>query len=374
LFRRASRAGGCLSLGSRASAGDSGAVIRTETKLVLVDTVVTDKKGNYIHDLEAKDFKVWEDNKEQADQELFVRSRIRRRRPIRKSIIWCCSSTTRPWISAIRRARGRPREIHRHQRRSQPADGDRQFRRRAANRAEFHRRYSAAEKCREWVKFSAVAPNASDANAPQLSAQMASFGARDVLYALKDLAKSLSAIPGRKTVILITGGFPLTPEIMSEATAAISACNKANVAIYPIDVRGLVAGTPQARLTAPDKVACALFPRLMFRAAWRSSCRNMAADGRRREADRRRRWPSGGGTGAARRAVVRQGRGSPTSGAVQPGRPGSREIRESVWNNSPWSNPSAQSRTDYSANCPTAPPRIRTSCSCWRRHRRLRHS
>src|SRR5580698_3363700 len=44
---------------------DSGAVIRTETKLVLVDAVVTDKKGNYIKDLEAKDFKVWEDNKEQ---------------------------------------------------------------------------------------------------------------------------------------------------------------------------------------------------------------------------------------------------------------------------------------------------------------------
>ena len=58
------------------------------------------------------------------------------------------------------------------------------------------------------VKFSDVAPNASDASVPQLSAQMASFGARDVLYALKDLAKSLSAIPARKTVIMITGGFP----------------------------------------------------------------------------------------------------------------------------------------------------------------------
>src|ERR1700694_1078234 len=42
-----------------------GPVIKTETKLVLVDTVVTDKKGNYIRDLTAKDFKVWEDNKEQ---------------------------------------------------------------------------------------------------------------------------------------------------------------------------------------------------------------------------------------------------------------------------------------------------------------------
>ena len=43
----------------------SGPVIKTETRLVLVDAVVTDKKGNYIRDLTQKDFKVWEDNKEQ---------------------------------------------------------------------------------------------------------------------------------------------------------------------------------------------------------------------------------------------------------------------------------------------------------------------
>src|SRR6266480_1429432 len=40
--------------------------IRTETRLVLVDVVVTDKKGNYLSDLALKDFKVWEDNKEQS--------------------------------------------------------------------------------------------------------------------------------------------------------------------------------------------------------------------------------------------------------------------------------------------------------------------
>src|ERR1700692_4935728 len=40
-------------------------VIRTEARLVLVDTVVTDKKGNYVRDLAQKDFKVWEDGKEQ---------------------------------------------------------------------------------------------------------------------------------------------------------------------------------------------------------------------------------------------------------------------------------------------------------------------
>ena len=43
----------------------SSSVIRAETRLVLVDTVVTDKKGNYVRDLAMKDFRVWEDNKEQ---------------------------------------------------------------------------------------------------------------------------------------------------------------------------------------------------------------------------------------------------------------------------------------------------------------------
>src|SRR6201987_1970955 len=40
-------------------------VIRRESKLVLVDAVVTDKKGGYVQGLTQKVFKVYEDNKEQ---------------------------------------------------------------------------------------------------------------------------------------------------------------------------------------------------------------------------------------------------------------------------------------------------------------------
>jgi hypothetical protein len=43
----------------------AGTIFRSETRIVPVDVVVQDKKGNYVHDLEQKDFKVWEDNKEQ---------------------------------------------------------------------------------------------------------------------------------------------------------------------------------------------------------------------------------------------------------------------------------------------------------------------
>ena len=40
--------------------------IKTESRIVLVDAVVIDKKGDYIRDLTQQDFRVYEDNKEQA--------------------------------------------------------------------------------------------------------------------------------------------------------------------------------------------------------------------------------------------------------------------------------------------------------------------
>src|SRR5579871_2578050 len=40
-------------------------VIRSETRLVLVDAVAVDKKNKFVSDLTQKDFKIWEDGKEQ---------------------------------------------------------------------------------------------------------------------------------------------------------------------------------------------------------------------------------------------------------------------------------------------------------------------
>ena len=49
-----------------AAPADPNNILRVETNVVLVDAVVTDKKGNYMRDLKQKDFKVYEDNKEQT--------------------------------------------------------------------------------------------------------------------------------------------------------------------------------------------------------------------------------------------------------------------------------------------------------------------
>ena len=46
-------------------AQDAGPVIRTESREVLVDAVAVDKKGKFATDLTEKDFRVWEDGREQ---------------------------------------------------------------------------------------------------------------------------------------------------------------------------------------------------------------------------------------------------------------------------------------------------------------------
>src|SRR6266446_5870179 len=112
------------------------------------------------------------------------------------------------------------------------------------------------------VKSSSVDPNspASDvpvtvasAGLPSLGNAAADFGARSMLLAVRSLAKNLRSIPGRKMVVLFSGGFPLTSENQSELTATIDACNKSNVAVYALDARGLTAPVPggSARRNTP---------------------------------------------------------------------------------------------------------------------------
>ena len=65
LLAAAIAAAGAVARAQDANAQGTMPVIKAETRLVLVDAVVTDKKGQYVRDLEQKNFKVWEDNKEQ---------------------------------------------------------------------------------------------------------------------------------------------------------------------------------------------------------------------------------------------------------------------------------------------------------------------
>ena len=240
---------------SEAPAADA-TTIHKETRLVLVDTVVTDKKGNYIRDLTAKDFKVWEDNKEQPIKSFsFEEDTASPDKAQPRYLVLFFDNSTMDMSDQIRARQAAAQFIDANA---------------APNRliavvdfggtVRIAQNFTAdANKLKQVVaglKTSAVSPNApvqvaslgtspitgSTFGMPSLSTTEADFGARSVMLALRSLAKSLGTVPGRKTLVMLTSGFPVTPEIQSELTAVIAVCNRYNVAVYPLDVRGLVAG------------------------------------------------------------------------------------------------------------------------------------
>jgi len=77
------------------------------------------------------------------------------------------------------------------------------------------------------------------------------FNTDQKLEAVESLANVLGVIPGRKSVIEFTGGITQTgEENRTQLRAATDAANRANVSIYSIDARGLMAAVPGGDVTA----------------------------------------------------------------------------------------------------------------------------
>jgi VWFA-related protein len=252
-------------------------VIKTESRLVLVDTVVTDKKGNYVHDLTQSNFKVYEDNKEQAITSFSFGSDPSIQGPQqRKYLIFFFDNSTMAAPEQIQARDAAKKFI------DSNAGPDRlmaivDF----GGTLQVVQNFTAnADLLRAAVggpKGSAVNPNAqgptevasagmSPSVGPSagpggysspfssMSNAEAQFGARSMLLSLRTLAQNLRGVPGRKILVLFSAGFPLDSETESELTATIAACNQANVAVYALDARGLLATPPggHAQLWLPD--------------------------------------------------------------------------------------------------------------------------
>lgn len=250
---------------------DSGTIIKTETRIVLVDAVVTDKKGGYMRDLKQKNFKVYEDGKEQQIRSFAFEAdpNSPTNQQPRYLILLFDNSTSD--FSQQRYARDAAAKF---------IDANV-----APNRLMAVMNYGGgisitqnftanAERLKSAVKgirFSGVDPNetqTSPTTGAQIRTQGARFGVQSLLLELRSLAKNLGTIPGRKSLILFTGGFKLPADQMSELSVLIDACNHSNVAVYPIDIRGMVTpdmlaptgrGIPHAALTAPSVFQNAAF-------------------------------------------------------------------------------------------------------------------
>lgn len=251
-----------------ASSSSNAPTIKVETREVLVDTVVTDKKGNYMRGLTAKDFKVWEDNKEQAISS-FSYEEDGTTGPVKPHYMVLFFDNSTMDFAGQAKARDAAAKFLDANAGPNRLIAIAEFGGSIYITQNFTSDADRLKKVVASIQGTHVNPNTPPpvqvasltgaSGMPQLSDEMSriqsDFGIRSVMLALRDLAKGLSNVPGRKTVVMLTEGFPLTPEYQAELTATIDACNHANVAIYPIDVRGLVApggdsssAGPQSRL------------------------------------------------------------------------------------------------------------------------------
>ena len=221
---------------------DSGDVIKTETRLVVVDAVVTDKKENYIKDLNKKDFKVYEDGKEQNITNFsFEADPASPLNGQKHYLILFFDNSTMDLADQQRARQAAEKFIDKNA---------------GPNRLMAVVNYSGAleiaqnftddtDRLRDVVKGTKIPSLSSNpANGGARIPGLAGYGARNMVYGLQTLAKGMEEVPGRKILVLLTAGMPMNSDVRYAIEAAIAACNKANVAVYPIDVRGLFGGAP----------------------------------------------------------------------------------------------------------------------------------
>ena len=225
---------------------NAGVTIRAESRLVLVDVVVTDKKGGYVEDLTQKDFRVWQDDQEQKIASFsFGQSSSSPDAQKRHLVLFFDDESMKASDQMLARAAaGKFLDAN-----SRPGTyiaiidyaGTMQVAQNFTDDTERLKKIASAP------KMTSSQPENASLGSPIFSNYDA-YSNRNVLMALRSVAKSLNTVPGRKSLIWLTTGFPLSPDLEAEMTALIDACNRANVAVYPVDVRGVGDAVNMSRL------------------------------------------------------------------------------------------------------------------------------
>jgi VWFA-related protein len=210
---------------------------QSESKVVLIDAVVTGKKGEFIRDLTAKDFHVWEDNKEQTLASFSVAPNSAPAEPRRLVLFFDDIGMSLPEQAGARQAAAR-----------------------------FIDAVSAPDQLMAVVTFDGTAHvagsfsadpgrlkdflRAARLNTPNTEAQsQASAAARALVPAVANMAQNLDAAPGRKIIVLLTGRRSLAAPRSADVANLIQFANRSNVAVYPVIQGGAL---PAASATGAD--------------------------------------------------------------------------------------------------------------------------
>ena len=253
---------------------DSGSVFRTETRLVIVDAVVTDKKGNYVRDLTAKDFRVWEDKTEQTLKSFSFEGGPSQAAQ-KQYLMFFFDDTSMSMADQTRARQTAAQYIAANfgpNRMMAVADFVGALKMTQNFTAVPELLSKALQDAKQTMVSSPVpqgqgdiaavsnangggpgrggAPgNGPGGNGPGGNGPggngLAGNGpdsdrvARTALTAIKIMARNLGSLPGRKALILFTGRLALSDDHMADLNATVAACNMANVTVYTVDVRGV---------------------------------------------------------------------------------------------------------------------------------------
>ncbi len=222
-----------LLLACAAAGAQQPPVFQSAAKVVLVDAVVTGKKGEDVRDLTAKDFRVWEDGKEQTHPE-----------PLRSQPIHP------PVLSAS------PRRLVLFFDHSGMDLADQAGAREAA--ASFIDANAGPNQLMAVVTFDGVVHVAQSftGNAVRLKEMLrgvsvtvaspdesllgrwqavgAPNSARGLIPSVAKLAGNLNAVPGRKLLVLLTGRASFASARPPDVASLVQISNHSNVAVYPV--------------------------------------------------------------------------------------------------------------------------------------------
>ncbi len=213
-------------------------VFKSETKVVLIDAVVTGKKGEPVRDLTAHDFRIWEDNKPQTIQS-FSLSTESAEEPRRLVLFFDDSGMTAADDAGMRQAAARFVDS---------SVGPTRLMAVVTFDGAYHVAQSFTDNAgklkdalRE-VRLAAANPATADPPArrpgsrgPRPSgANAASVDARGLIQSVGYLAQNLNAVPGRKIVVLFSGGGSFAALQSGDLAGLAKNCNRSNVAVYPV--------------------------------------------------------------------------------------------------------------------------------------------
>ncbi len=226
--------------------GGAETIIHSETRVVLVDAAVIDKKNRFVRDLAQKDFHIREDGKEQKISSFSLESSgVSPERSAKHYIILFFDTATlnSATLLSVRQDALRFVDAFASPDRNMAVIDFAETVQVLQNfTADPARLKDALNKLQNFNGAAAgtAAPAGRGGRGGAGAATPDASGYRRMLASLRTVADSVSTIRGRKALVLFSGGISTAVDINSDVAATVDACNRANVAIYGVNGHGLV--------------------------------------------------------------------------------------------------------------------------------------